>query len=166
MVTLRIWFPSYGSATSKLADWEKFGGSSCLTIDGVWGHAHVSTRPLPATKNASDYARLNTLTDDISAAGGDTEHQWLFRHLDECRMVRYWGTVAGSLAPDPEGYSAETSFRMCDMVLAAGRGIAVESNPGLGLAARAQGFVAAAGMASSYVDLAGRASQYLEVEHW
>lgn len=166
MVTLRIWFPSYGSNARKIADWEKLGGSSCLTVDSVWGHAHISTRPLPETQNASDFARLNTLADDIRAAGGDTQHQWLFRHLDECRMVRFWGAVASSIVSDPTGYSAATSFRMCDMVLAAGRGIAVESNPGLGSADRAHGFATSVGLASTFVDLGGRADHYLQVDHW
>ena len=166
MVTLRIWFPSYDSKAKQLADWELFGGSSCLTIDGVWGHAHISTRPLPGTQNTSDFARLNTLADDIKAAGGDTQHQWLFRHLDECRMVSFWGAVSSSIVSDPTGYSAATSFRMCDMVLAAGRGIAVESNPGLRLTDRARGFATSAALASSFVDLGGRAEHYLQVDHW
>ena len=166
MVTLRIWFPSYGSTAKQLADWEKSGGSSCLTIDSVWGHAHISTRPLQDTQNASDFARLNTLADDITAAGGDTQHQWLFRNLDECRMVRFWGAASSSIASDPSSYSAATSFRMCDMVLAVGRGIAVESNPGLGLTQRAQGFATAVALASTFVDLGGRADHYLQVEHW
>ncbi|MBC7708692.1 MAG: hypothetical protein H7203_01415 [Rhizobacter sp.] len=166
MVTLRIWFPSYDSKAKQIADWQIFGGSSCLTIDGVWGHAHISTRPLPETNNASDVARPNTLADDIKAAGGDTQHQWLFRHLDECRMVRFWGTVSSSMVSDPAGYSAATSFRTCDGVLAAGRGIAVESNPGLRLADRAQGFSTTAALASTFGDLGRRADHYLQVDHW
>ena len=52
------------------------------------------------------------------------------------------------------------------MVLAVGRGIAVESNPGLGLTQRAQGFATSVALASTFVDLGGRADHYLQVEHW
>lgn len=158
MVTLRIWYPSLAN---------KFGpGSSSVLIHGVEGGAYVSTRPVKQGSGQARRTRTATLADDLEAEGGDTLFTWLFRHLDEGRMLRLWSSMQGNLTTDAETYAPETSFRTSDMILAAGRGIDVEDNSSSAFAARARGRKTVATLAPSCGALGTRADNYLEVEHW
>lgn len=159
MVTLRIWYPSR---------FNKFGpGSSSITVDGVRGSAYANTRPVKDAGAEARMFRTATLDDDIEAEGGvDTNAVWLFRKLDEARMLRLWSSMQGSVVIDPDSYSPESSFRTSDMLLAAGRGITVEGTLGARYRDRARGDIALAQAASNCGELAARADRYLHFEHW
>lgn len=165
MVTLRIWHPS---------NLQKFKhGASSLSIVGVWGSAYVSTRPFdPAAAYtrkpvAKGGAVTATLQDDINAEGGETTDIWHFNRMDESRMLRLWGSMTERVGTVPVTlYDPRSSFRVCDLILAAGRGIAVEAQPTAGLADRAFGQSVADAGATSFVQLQVRADYYAEVEHW
>ena len=158
MVILRIW-------TASAAN--KYGpGSSSLLIDGVWGTDYLSTRivkPQPGTVHHSGNA---TLADDLEAEGGDTTNKWIFRRLDEARMVRMWSTLRGNVASNIQKKPSETSFRITDMVLAAGRGIEVEPNSAAGFERRAKAMLVLSGVATTGSALRSRAEHYLKAEHW
>lgn len=166
MVILRIWHPSLFSKNRV--------GASAVTIMGLWGKAHISTRPLPVDPDNPGRAGLSaieapatTLEDDMKAEGKNPPHFWHFTRMDECRMLRMWGTLEQDvgMARDLD-YDPASSFRVSDIVLAAGRGIAVETNPVASFSARARGMVVAADVASSFVQLQGRADYLTQVEHW
>ncbi len=165
MVTLRIWQPS---AQQKL----KVGASS-LSIVGVWGSAYVSTRPFdPAAafqrkSVAQGGEPTATLQDDLDAEGRETTDIWHFKRMDEARMLRLWGALRERVATVPIGlYDPTSSFRVSDLILTAGRGIAVEAEPVAGLADRARGQAAAEAVATTFVQLQVRADYYAKVEHW
>jgi hypothetical protein len=63
-------------------------------------------------------------------------------------------------------YDPASSFRISDLILAAGRGIDVEENPLASLTGRAQGFAVASAVATSAAQLHVRADYYAQVEHW
>lgn len=165
MVTLRIWHPS---------NLQKFKhGASSLSIVGVWGSAYVSTRPFDP---AAAYTRkpvsqggdvTATLQDDINAEGRETTDIWHFNRMDEARMLRLWGSMTERVGTVPiRLYDPTSSFRVSDLILAAGRGIAVEAQPTAGFADRARGQAVADAAATSFVQLQIRADYYAEVEHW
>lgn len=162
MVILRIWHPSsQGNNTHT--------GSSALTIEGVWGNAHISTRP-PAANLARGARRsfaTATLHDDVAAEGGDTDHRWRFTRMDECKMLRVWFGLRQNFAtPGSRKYQPSTSFRTSDLILAAGRGIEVESSSSASFSEQAHGVAVAEAVAGDAVQLHGRAEHYAQVEHW
>lgn len=166
MVTLRIWHPSLSNKAAV--------GSSALTIASVWGGAHISIRPTAA--KAADprkpsapgrEAYVSTLDEDIAAEGHDTRHIWLFHRLDECRMLRLWGGLKDNVVAAHSGrFDPTSTFRVADLVLAAGRGIDVETHPIATLTSRARGLAFAANVAANYVQLQARADICAQVEHW
>jgi hypothetical protein len=158
MVTLRIWYPSRFNKFSA--------GSSSITIDGVRGAAYASTRPVGKEKLEARMFRTATLDDDIEAEGTDTQAVWLFRNLDEGRMLRLWSAMMGTVVNDADLYSPDTSFRTSDMLLAAGRGIAVDDATGTSYTQRAQGDTVMVNLAASCGALSIRADRYLKFEHW
>ena len=165
MVTLRIWQPS---ALQKF----KVGASS-LSIVGVWGSAYVSTRPFdpdaafqrkPVAQGGEPTA---TLQDDMNTEGRETSDIWHFKRMDEARMLRLRAALRERVAQVPlHLYDPSSSFRISDLLLAAGRGIAVEAQPTAGFADRALGQAVADASATSFVQLQVRADYYAEVEHW
>lgn len=159
MVILRIWHP---------ASSDKFGaGSSALTIAGQWGAAHISTRPLketPAHRSTS-----STLQDDIDAEGNAKVRLWRFHRMNECRMLGLWNTVKGGMDLShraARSYRPATSFRVSDLILAAGRGINVEADAAASLTGRAHAMVVATAVANNFVELEARAEHFEQVEHW
>ena len=166
MVTLRIWHPSLFNQTAA--------GSSALTIAGVWGAVHISIRATAAKPAVAGKplapgreAYISTLDEDIAAEGSDTRHVWLFHRLDECRMLRLWGSLKDNVLAAHSGrFNATSTFRVADIVLAAGRGIDVEANPIATLTGRARGLAFAANVAANYVQLQARADMCAQVEHW
>ena len=161
MVILRIWHPSKTDET--------YAGASALTIEGVWGGAHISTRPvvgkvLPG--GGRSYATASLL-DDVTAEGGDTHHKWRFTGMDECKMLRVWFGLRKNFAtPGTRKYQPSVSFRTSDMILAAGRGIEVESNSVASFSKRAHGVAVGEAVATNFAQLHGRAEYYSMVEHW
>ena len=109
MVILRIWYPSQANKTHA--------GSSAITIEGVWGGAHISTRPVTG-KGLPGAGRSNataSLHDDVTAEGGDTNHKWRFTRLDECKMLRVWLELRKSfVVPVDRKYQPSVSFRTSD----------------------------------------------------
>jgi hypothetical protein len=167
MVILRIWHPSQ---TGKNRD-----GSSAISIAGVWGSAHISTRPradkslrLAASSGltANDHANT-TLEEDMQAEGRVPPHLWFFTRLDECRMLRLWDQYKHDVADvPPERYLPTTSFRISDLILSAGRGLDVEGNPVSSFTRQASGMAVAAAVATDFVQLQGRADHMAHVQHW
>ena len=161
MVILRIWYPSQANKTHA--------GSSAITIEGVWGGAHISTRPVTG-KGLPGAGRSNataSLHDDVTAEGGDTKHKWRFTRLDECKMLRVWLELRKSfVVPGDRTYQPSVSFRTSDLILAAGRGIDVESNSVASFSKRAHGVAASEAVATDFTQLHGRAEYYAQVEHW
>lgn len=135
-------------------------------IDGVWGSNYLSTRVVKRKPGVIHHSGNATLADDLEAEGGDTDERWIFRHLDEVRMLRMWGALRGNAASNLQKNAAEASFRTTDMVLAAGRGHNVEPNPAATFASRAKASLVLAGAANSGGALSARAEHYQKVELW
>lgn len=135
-------------------------------VDGVWGTDYLSTRIIKPKAGTVHHSGNATLADDLEAEGGDTVNKWIFRHLDEVRMVRMWGTLRGNAASNMQKTPAETSFRTTDMVLAAGRGFDVEPNSAASFKSRAKAMLALSGVAATGSALRSRAEHYLKAEHW
>lgn len=135
-------------------------------IDGVRGSAYASTRPVEQETGEARMMRTATLDDDIDAEGTDTQVVWLFRRLDEGRMLRLWSKMEANIVNAKELYSPTTSFRTSDMLLAAGRGIMVEADLGASFAERARGDTVLVNLADSCAELATLADNYLQIEHW
>jgi hypothetical protein len=161
MVTLRIWHPTRLRAHGR--------GSSAITVDGVWGAAHMSTRPLegglanPHRKESPN----TTLTEDIAAEGADTGHIWRFSHMDEGRMLRLWVTLRDAIALVSRAkYEDATGFKTSDLILAAGRGRDVETYPVATATARAEAMIFTQTAAANSRQLQARADHYAQVEHW
>ena len=161
MVTLRIWHPTRLLAHSR--------GSSAITVDGVWGAAHMSTRPLeggplnPRRKESPN----TTLAEDIEAEGADTQHIWLFRRMDESRMLRMWSTLKDAVALVSRAkYEDATGFQSSDLIMAAGRGLDVETYPVATATRRAEAMTFMATAAANSRQLQSRADHYAQVEHW
>jgi hypothetical protein len=158
MVTLRIWYPSRANG---------FGPGSCsLAIAGEWGAGYISTRPVKHDPTRPRDTATATLIDDLQAEGGETRHMWLFHRLDENRMLRLWNTLQSGVPATWKTANSEASFHMCDMILATGRGIDVEEDPGVSFDARATGTIELATLANSGAEMAAHASHYLKIEHW
>ena len=124
----------------------------------------MSVRPV----KAGDTQPTATLADDIEAAGADTVYTWRYTRLDEARMLRFWNQCRGFAAAHwgkPTG-SHNNCFRFCDIVLAAGQGVAVEPVSPLSLTARARAAQRAATLASNYSVLSANADGYLKVGLW
>ena len=89
--------------------------------------------------------------------------------MDECRMLGLWNTVKGGLdlsSAAARFYRPATSFRVSDLILAAGRGIYVEANSAASLAGRAHAMSVASAVANNFVELETRAEHFEQVEHW
>ena len=156
MVILRIWPPlptqrhSIGFASLEVSD------------------TYMSVRPLPPLAALSRRSKTATLADEIEGDALDTPPTWVFRRLNEASMVRTWERFKGDVATDWNGHAVARNncFRFCDMVLAAGRGIAIDSISGESLTKRAQAALELATLSTDDVGLSGRAEHYLKVERW
>lgn len=161
MVILRIWHPSQAD--------KAHAGSSAITIAGVWGSAHISTRPVTGKVSAGagrSYATA-TLLDDVTAEGGDTHHKWRFTRMDECKMLRVWfGLRKNFTTLGTRKYDPSVSFRTSDLILAAGRGIEVESSSTASFSKQAHAVAVGEAVATNFSQLHGRAEYYSMVEHW
>jgi hypothetical protein len=167
MVILRIWHPSQVSRNRD--------GYSAISIVGVWGAAHISTRPRkdkvqrPGASTgvtATDHANT-TLEEDMLAEGRVPPHMWFYSRMDESRMLRLWDGMKGDIAEvAPDRYLPATSFRVSDLILAAGRGLAVEESPVASFTRNALGMVTASAVATDFVQLQGRADHMAHVGHW
>ena len=136
-------------------------------ITGSWGEDYLSTRVVKRAADSIHGTGNATLGEDMEAEGGDTRSIWIFRRLDEQRMLRIWGGLRGNAADNAHQQSAgETSFRTSDMVLCAGRGYELDGDPAASFTDRAKGSLVLAGAASSGGALASRAEHYIKVEHW
>lgn len=165
MVILRIWHPSQNNRA----------GASAITIAGLWGAAHISTRPrkdktlrpgISSGLTATDHANT-TLEQDMEAEGRNPPHMWFFARMDESRMLRMWDSLKAGIADvPPERYLPANSFRISDLILAAGRGLAVEANPVTSLTGVANGMLTASAVATDFVQLQGRADHMAHVQHW
>lgn len=159
MVTLRIWLPSQYNATGK--------GASAITIAGLWGSAHCSTRPLKAKVAGQGPSQTATLAIDMEAEGPLQPLVWRYRRMDESRMLRLWGSLKEQIHTMHGGtYEASTSFRTSDLILAAGRGVDIEANPVASFSARARGIAFAKAVATNCFQLQQRADYYMQVAHW
>ena len=128
----------------------------------------MSVRPLKPEDLRSRRSKTATLEDDIEGDALDTPPTWVFTRLNEARMMRTWEYFKGDVATDWNGKAVARNncFRFCDMVLAAGRGVAIESLSGESLTRRAQAALELATLSTDDVGLSGRAEHYLKVEHW
>lgn len=161
MVILRIWHPSQANKTHA--------GASAITIEGVWGGAHISTRPVTGNlqPGAGRGNATASLHDDVTAERGDTVHKWRFTRMDECKMLRVWLELRKNfVVPGAREYQSSVSFRTSDLILAAGRGIDVESNSVASFSKRARGVAVGDAVATNFTQLHGRAEYYAQVEHW
>lgn len=156
MVILRIWPPPPSNRESI--------GFASLEVSG----AYMSVRPLKPEDLRSRRSKTATLEDDIEGDALDTPPTWVFTRLNEARMMRTWEYFKGDVATDWNGKAVARNncFRFCDMVLAAGRGVAIESLSGESLTRRAQAALELATLSTDDVGLSGRAEHYLKVEHW
>lgn len=156
MVILRIWPPSPVHGTSI--------GFASLEVSGTY----MSVRPLKPETLLTRRSQNATLADDVKGEAVDTPPTWVFTRLNEARMMRTWEQFKGDVATDWNGdaVARNNCFRFSDMVLAAGRGVAVDSISGESLTARAEAALALATLSTDHAGLSGRAEHYLKVEHW
>jgi hypothetical protein len=159
MVILRIWLPSQYNTTGK--------GASAVTITGLWGSAHCSTRPQMAKTIGQGPTQTASLADDMAGEGPLQPLVWRYRRMDESRMLRLWSTMKAQIHTMHGGsYEPSTSFRTSDLILAAGRGIDIEANPVASFSARARGMAFAKAVATNCYQLQQRADYYMQVAHW
>lgn len=136
-------------------------------IAGSWGEDYLSTRVIKRAPGTIHGTGNATLAEDMEAEGGDTRSIWIFRRLDEQRMLSLWGGLRGNAADNAHQQNpGEMSFRTSDMVLCAGRGYELDGDPAASFSDRAKGSLILAGVASSGGALASRAEHYIKVEHW
>ena len=156
MVILRIWPPSPLNKNSM--------GFSSLEVSGTY----MSVRPLKPEDQRKRGENNATLADDVEAEKFDTPPTWVFTRLNERAMVRTWEQFKGDVATDWNGHAVARNncFRFTDMVLAAGRGVAVDSISGESLSRRAEAALALATLSTDETGLSRRAEHYLKVEHW
>ena len=136
-------------------------------IAGSWGEDYLSTRVVKRAAGSMNATGNATFAEDMEAEGGDTRLIWIFRRLDEQRMLSLWGGLRGNAADNAHQQNpSETSFRTSDMVICAGRGYELDGDPAASFTDRAKGSLVLAGVASSGGALASRAEHYIKVEHW
>lgn len=128
----------------------------------------MSVRPLKSEEILARRSNNATLADDVKGEALDTPPTWVFTRLHEARMMRTWEQFKGDVATDWNGLTVARNncFRFTDMVLAAGRGVAIDSISGDSLTTRAKAALVLATLSTDGTGLFGRAEHYLKVEHW
>ena len=156
MVILRIWPPPPSDRHSI--------GFASLEVSGTY----ISVRPVKPEVAFTRRTKTATLADDIEGDALDTPPTWVYTRLNESVMVRTWERFKGDVATDWNGHAVARNncFRFCDMLLAAGRGVAIELVSGESLRRRAEAALELATLSTNQVGLSGRAEHYLKVEHW
>jgi hypothetical protein len=160
MVVLRIWYPLRPDGPNP--------GFASLYVSSAKRAAYMSVRPVKDSTNRGPEAMTATLADDVKAEGRDTPYLWTYTRMDEARILRAWDQFKGPLALHSKTRKRENSFRVCDMLLAIGRGY--QADGGLHRAGtltdQAEAPIRFAGLALNRIALSANAERYLKFEHW
>jgi len=158
MVVLRIWYPLRPDGPNP--------GFASLYVSSAKRAAYMSVRPVKDTANRGPEAMTATLADDVKAEGRDTPYLWTYTRMDEARILRAWDQFKGPLALHSKTRKRENSFRVCDMLLAIGRGHEIEPTATGTLTDQAEAPIRFAALAINRIALSANAERYLKFEHW
>ena len=158
MVVLRIWYPARPGGPNP--------GFSSLYVSSAKRSAYMSVRPVTDNANRGPEATTATLADDVKAEDGDTPYLWTYTKMDEARVLRAWDQFKGPLKLHAKNRKRENCFRVCDMLLAIGRGHEIEPTATGSLTDQAKASTLLAALALNRIALAANAERYLKFEHW
>lgn len=158
MVVLRIWYPMRPDGPNP--------GFASLYVSSAKRSAYMSVRPIKDKVNRGPEAMTATLADDVEAEGRDTPYLWTYTKMDEAKVLRAWDQFKGPLAIHAKNRKRENSFRVCDMLLAIGRGLEIGPTATGSLTEQAKASTLFAALAINRIALASNAERYLKFEHW
>ena len=160
MVTLRIWLPSRAVGQAI--------GYCSVAVSSPWGDAYASVRAVQPDVRFPRRVTAN-FGDDVKATGADTRHRWMFRRLDESRVLRMWDQFKGDIASQWDEKPAahnDHCFHICHRLLLAGQGFDTDDASPASFTQRAKNEQLLAMLAKSHNALASYADAYAKVEHW
>lgn len=160
MVTLRIWLPSPAKGQEI--------GYCSVSVSSPWGDTYASVRAVQPDIRFPDLVTAN-FADDVKAMGADTRHRWMYRRLDESRVLRMWDQFKGNIASLwDEKHSAHNNhcFYICHRLLLAGQGFDTDDASPASFTERAKNEQVLAMLAKSANTLSSYAEVYAKVDHW